>query len=173
MGPEDFLPMARRIARVRLNGAFGFGFSNEDLVQDGMLALVRRWPEYDPERSPLAVFAFIVLYRGMQDALRAYRPGTRQYPAEVGSWEIPRGSRQEPLWAALPDGASAVEDRVVMVVDVAAAIRVLSDRDRDVLRLRFVEDRTWDEIGELFGVTGSRMNQVGQAAVGVVRSRAA
>ena len=52
-------------------------------------------------------------------------------------------------------------------------MRVLTDRERDVLRLRFAEDLTQAEIGERVGVSQMHVSRIIRQAIGRLREAAA
>jgi RNA polymerase sigma-B factor len=52
------------------------------------------------------------------------------------------------------------------LVTIAAAARDLTPRERDVLRLRFVEDRTQTQIAETIGVSQMQVSRILRGAVG-------
>ena len=66
-----------------------------------------------------------------------------------------------------------VEDRRLLAVEegagVAAALRVLQPREREVLRLRFAEDLTQSEIGERIGISQMHVSRLLRQALGAVR----
>jgi RNA polymerase sigma-B factor len=52
-------------------------------------------------------------------------------------------------------------------------MRVLTERERDVLRLRFSEDLTQAEIGERVGVSQMHVSRIIRQAIGRLREAAA
>ena len=69
-----------------------------------------------------------------------------------------------------------VEDPGYYLADEAATVErlmsVLSDRDREVLRLRFAEDLTQSEIGARVGVSQMHISRLIRQAVGQLREAA-
>jgi RNA polymerase sigma factor FliA len=53
-----------------------------------------------------------------------------------------------------------ISDRAELADQVAAAVRQLSGREQTVLALRYHQDLTYAEIGEVFDVTESRISQI-------------
>lgn len=51
------------------------------------------------------------------------------------------------------------------------ALSVLTDRHREILRNRYEEHLTLNEIGELMGITGNRVRQLEHCAFGKIRRR--
>jgi RNA polymerase sigma-B factor len=69
-----------------------------------------------------------------------------------------------------------VEDPGFGVAEDSATVerlmRVLSDREREVLRLRFVEDLTQAEIGERVGVSQMHVSRIIRGAIARLREAA-
>ena len=72
--------------------------------------------------------------------------------------------------------AFGVEDRGFGEAEDAATVerlmRVLSEREREVLRLRFAEDLTQAEIGERVGVSQMHVSRIIRQAIGRLREAA-
>ena len=51
-------------------------------------------------------------------------------------------------------------------------MRVLSEREREVLRLRFEEDLTQSEIGEIVGVSQMHVSRLIRQSIGRLRTEA-
>jgi RNA polymerase sigma-B factor len=66
------------------------------------------------------------------------------------------------------DGFALVEDRAVL----DGLLRYLSSRDREVLRLRFEEDLTQAEIGELTGISQMQVSRIIRACLARLRELA-
>jgi RNA polymerase sigma factor for flagellar operon FliA len=72
------------------------------------------------------------------------------------------------------DGAPdpmAVVQAAETLRQLALAVAQLEERDRDVVRLYYLENRTLAEIGRLLGVTESRVCQLHTRLVGRLRGR--
>jgi len=69
----------------------------------------------------------------------------------------------------LTDPAAGVEDHETRGM-LAAAINELSEREKVVLTLYYFEGMTLAEIGEILGVTESRVCQIHTKAVGSLRT---
>ena len=68
------------------------------------------------------------------------------------------------------DPVSVVQDRET-VRQLALAVAQLGDRDREVIRMYYLENRTLAEIGRTLGVTESRVCQLHTRLVGRLRGR--
>lgn len=80
------------------------------------------------------------------------------------------GGVAELLACAEPDPGSVVQARETMR-QLNAAVAGLGERDREVVRLYYLENRTLAEIGRALGVTESRVCQLHSRLVGRLRGR--
>lgn len=71
---------------------------------------------------------------------------------------------------AAADPVAVVQQRET-VRQLSAAVSQLGDRDREVIRMYYVENRTLAEIGRILGVTESRVCQLHSRLVGRLRGR--
>lgn len=120
--------------------------------------------------------------------LRAPTDGELAAEVGVGVHELRSGSRQVQLISveALDENSSGVSEvmadeaapdpmTVVQTTEtlrqLALAVAQLGERDRAVVRLYYLENRTLAEIGRLLGVTESRVCQLHTRLVGRLRGR--
>jgi RNA polymerase sigma-B factor len=90
------------------------------------------------------------------------------------SLETPRGSEAEP-GETLADTVGGEEDgydRAEERATIARLMRSITPREREVLRLRFEEDLTQAEIGEIIGVSQMQVSRVIRQAVARLRHAA-
>jgi RNA polymerase sigma-70 factor (ECF subfamily) len=88
--------------------------------------------------------------------------------AQVSSTEV------ADVWESIPDGASSPEDRVVardQLKQVWQAVDGLTEKQRTVFVLRFVEDLELIEIAETTGMKESTVKSHLYRALGIVRER--
>ena len=138
--------------------------------KERVLALIRATEElsargHAPTPLELAEHTGIAL-EAVLDALEltaAARPSSLEEPAGGGDGDP--GSLGASLGGEDPE-LELVESRDV----VASSVRTLTPRERRVLYLRFVEDRTQTEIGEAIGVTQMQVSRILRHAL--ERSRA-
>jgi len=90
-----------------------------------------------------------------------FQPTSLDLPADASS-----GSTLGDLLPSARDGYDAAEARAVL----AAPMRGLGDRDRRVIYLRFVEERTQSEIGDEFGVTQATVSRWLRESLGRLRA---
>jgi len=115
----------------------------EDVVQETWLVAVRRLRDFDPEQG-----AFVAWLRGIaanviRNQLR--QSGTRAQ--ESGARGRESGGRE--LEAVAPDGRAAAED----AEHVARVLAALPERYESVLRAKYLEQRSVDEIALLWRET--------------------
>ena len=119
-----------------LRGALGDPVAAEDVLQQVLLEVWRRGPQYDPERGSLAAWVMTIARSRAIDELRRRRP--------------------EPVDpTALDEGALAEEaeaDRLLERWRMAALLGLLPEDEAELLRLRFYDELTQVEIAERTGV---------------------
>jgi RNA polymerase sigma-70 factor (ECF subfamily) len=131
--PEALIRRVYAYAAYRL----GDGPDAEDATSETFERAVRYRDTYDPRKGPPAAWVTGIARRCVEDVV-ARRQQTVAEPPEL---------------AAPGDLAADVERRL----DLAAALRRLDERDRDLLALRYGADLTARQIAELLG---SRTNAV-------------
>jgi RNA polymerase sigma factor (sigma-70 family) len=120
----------------------------EDLVSGGLEALIHAIDEYDPGRGrTLEQYAWVRVQRGVHDELDRYRAEPAQ-GAPSAEGVDPGGD---------PERASVCAEARTRFHD---AFHQLPERDRRVTVMRHVDGLTLREIGELLGVTTSRVCQI-------------
>ncbi|WP_299055965.1 sigma-70 family RNA polymerase sigma factor [uncultured Nocardioides sp.] len=117
------------------------------------------------EPTPDEISADLGVSRRDQDeaasARGCFQPTSLDLPADAAS-----GSTLGDLLPAAREGYDAAEARAVL----AAPMRALDARDRRVIYLRFVEERTQSEIGDEFGVTQATVSRWLRESLGRLRS---
>jgi RNA polymerase sigma-70 factor (sigma-E family) len=119
----------------------------EDVVQDAFLGLYRRWAGLADPANALTYVRSAVLNRCRNELRRRGRPGRQQ--------------------AAAPAGESA--EAAVLVGEehqrVLAAIRLLPDRQREALVLRFYLDLSEEEAARAMGISRGTVKSATSRAV--------
>lgn len=111
----------------------------DDFVQESYFRLLRSKLRTDDEDHRRA-YLFRIATNLMTDHYRKNRP-------------------EEPLWQDMPDGC-VPQGSVDRRSDVAAALRGLSPRDRQMLWLAYVEGSSHQELAKAFGLRRSSMKSV-------------
>lgn len=137
----------------------------EDIVQD---VFVHFHAKFDPERSKPTTY----LYRSIQDVMREYLRNSKTKQLHLNMAVKYDGSQKMCEFIM----NSIVEDVTHELVyesmnnaELKAAIKLLSDKQRQVILLLFVESRTQKETGATLGVSESRVNQIKWQALGRLR----
>lgn len=133
-------------------GFFGYRLNNradaEDLTQQTFERALKAWSRYDRERAAPQTWLLTIARNLLIDHLRADRSATRTPIGEEG---------------ISPDAKPFhTDDTVELGLDpeLAAALGELSDRDREVLALRYGGDLTGPEIADLLDLTLANVQQI-------------
>jgi RNA polymerase sigma factor (sigma-70 family) len=142
-----FAPLVHHV--VRHHGeALPEGCEFEDLVSGGLEALIRAIDQYEPgQRRTLEQHVWHRVHRGVRDEFARYAP------AVLATGAVPDG------FDAAADPALASERREARE-HFRDAFRQLPERERNIAVMRHVDGLTLREIGELLGVTESRVCQI-------------
>lgn len=108
----------------------------EDLAQDAMVSVWRRAASFDPAKAKASTWMFVIARNAWIDKLRRERTEL----AYRASLDLSEESDDE-----APDEAAV---RVQTETQISAALEMLSDDQRQVVRLAFFEDQTHTEIAE-------------------------
>ena len=151
----------------------------DDLVAEGMMALVEALRRFDPSRSvAFSTFAFHRVRGAVKDGLRKIEPTTgRRARSASGhrSGPNPGGelSRPSPTPAREPD--QLPDDHALRPDDVAArleayrrlagAVAQLPDRERALIEAHYGEDLTLDAAGRRLGLSKSWSSRLHARAI--------
>lgn len=156
---EAHLPLARRLA-LRYAGR---GEATDDLVQVGALALVRAVDRCDPTRKELPAY----LARCVDGELRHH---LRDRVAVV---RVPRGAPRRaavlPIDPQVADASPPLDEALVDRAALARATRRLDERERRILLLLYVCERTQAEVAEQLGLSQAHVCRLARGAVQKVR----
>ncbi len=151
----DFVEYVRARQHALLRAAYlvcGDVHLAEDLLQGALVKLAERWPRLKGEHPD--AYVRTILYR---DAVSAWRKRRREV---VG---LPARDDAEP--------SGPIEaDRVSERVDVERALASLTAKQRAVLVLRFVEDRSERESAAILGVSVGTVKSQTHAALDRLRT---
>jgi RNA polymerase sigma-B factor len=159
---EAHLPLARQMA-LRYAGR---GEQIDDLVQVGALALVRAVERCDPTRKELPAY----LARCVDGELRHHlrdRASVLRVPRRAPS---PRAVIV-PIALDLADERAPLDDALLDRAAIAAAARRLDDRERRIVLLLYVCDRTQAEVAEQLGLSQAHVSRLARRAVRTMRRR--
>lgn len=153
----------------------------EDLEQAGMLGVMRALQDYDPERGTFSTYAWQWVRQYVRRELDNHACTVR-VPVHLQAERRKRKEKMTPamrsLDAPLPDGMTTLHD----VLGSAPATREhdfeslleqagsrLSDRDRRILRGRYLHDYTLEQLGAELDVSRERIRQLEAKALAQLR----
>jgi len=115
------------------------------------------------------------LMQELADALGSDRSDVEEVVRTAcGSWGV---SLDEPMHSGatlaelLPDAADDFANQVVVHRDLSEAVRGLTPREKQLLHLRFVDERTQSEIGAALGVSQMQVSRLWAAIITKLRSQ--
>jgi RNA polymerase sigma-B factor len=165
---QAHLPLVRSIARRYA----GRGEPVEDLVQVGTIGLIKAVDRFDPARGrKLSALARPSIeseirhhLRDRASVLRVPRTDHEAAASRGESAAVQAVALREEL-APAPDDSEAVEARLLL----AGGAAVLDERERRLLHLRYVEDRSQAEIATEMGLSQAHVSRLLRAALERVR----
>lgn len=146
-------PGVVRYCRGRLGWVGGAHTTADDVAQEVCLAVFRALPDYRERGRPFSAFVYAIASHKVADAQRA----AVRDPSVTAIEALPDR----------PDTSAGPEERAVASEEtrrLAALLRTLPDRQREILVLRVAVGLTADEVGAALGLSA--------AAVRVYQSRA-
>lgn len=151
---QEWSPIVWAVIRRNFSYIPGHVSGPEDLFQEGMIGLLRALPRYDKSRSKFVTWATNTARFAILDSLRSNAFGPRD--SEIAVLSL---NNKTDEMAAEPIDLIADHSDEYSARDIVLAIDSLPERTRLILRLRFV-DWTQEEVGELLGLTASRICQL-------------
>jgi RNA polymerase sigma factor for flagellar operon FliA len=178
---QQHIPLVHKVAK-RIARRLPHVVQLDELVSAGTLGLIDALTRFDPTRAQwFAQYAEIRIRGAILDELRHMDWLPRAERARVR-----RGEQAETLHAVVSiddvredgfDSVGSADDlspsagleHSAKKQRLAAAIAALPHKQQQVLSLYYVEELTLKQIGELLGVTESRICQIHRAAVAALR----
>jgi RNA polymerase sigma factor (sigma-70 family) len=130
----------------------------EDLTQQTFERALKAWSRYDPARGAVSTWLFAIARNLLVDHYRRDRSSTQT------------SMDADPATERLMPSIAGPEMALGISPDLATALAVLSDRDREVLALRFGGDLTGPEIAELLDLSLANIQQILSRALRRLRS---
>lgn len=118
----------------------------EDLTQNAFERALRAWPRYDERKASPKTWLLSIAHNLLIDHYRS--SGRRVEPTEDGELHRHAGTTGGP------------ENDLGLSPELAAALATLSQRDREVVALRFGGDLTGPEIAELLDLSLANVQQI-------------
>lgn len=134
-------------------GFFGYRLSSrqeaEDLTQATFERALNAWQRYDPERASMRTWLLAIARNLLIDHYRRDR-STRNEPLPDENTEL------------TPLGAPVVgdDDRPGLGAELEQALTELSERERELVALRYGGDLTGPEIAEITGLSVANVHQI-------------
>src|SRR5215211_7134278 len=171
---ERFMPLARRLAARYAGGAEPF----DDLVQVASVGLVKAIDRFDPVRgTAFSTFAVPTILGELKRHFRD-RGWSVHVPRDVQERilkveralaELPAKLGHAPTVQEIGQRIEATDEEVLEAI--GPVLKEISERDRMVLHLRFVEDLTQSEIAERVGVSQMHVSRILRATIEKLRQR--
>jgi RNA polymerase sigma factor (sigma-70 family) len=184
VNPADHLGLVWKIAH-----RFRTHVPIEDLVQEGSIGLLRAAERFDPGRG--VVFATYAGHwieakikhylrekasvvrlpsRVHDDAIKAREP----LPAPASSLDAVSGPEGQTLYdvcAVEVESADKIAERSEQADIVWSTVDTLERRSKRILRGRFLEGKTFTELGDELGLSKQRVEQIEKLALRTLRPR--
>jgi RNA polymerase sigma factor (sigma-70 family) len=151
MRPSDFSAIYDEHV-WQIYGFFAYRLSRrddvEDLTQLTFERALRSWKRYDPSRASMATWLLAIARNLLIDHFRARRDEREQSLGQLHAGEPMRTI------------ATSDTPSLGLEPDLESALARLSDRERELIALRFGADRSGPEIAELTGLTLANVQQI-------------
>ena len=115
----------------------------EDLTQATFERALRAWSRFDPRRASVSTWLLAIARNLLIDHYRR-----------------DRSSLTDPIDERLAPAVPGPEERLTASPELLGALARLSERDREVLALRFGGDMTGPEIADLLNLTLANVQQI-------------
>ncbi len=159
---EKYKLIIFKIAKKLTNEGVGVEF--DELVQRGYLALLEAVNNFkQTRRNKFTTY----LYPCVEGVMRG-KP-VRGFTVSLND-EFGRGDDKGELIDFIPAPGRSPEDEVFST-EIAKALAILPHRERDVMRLRYIEDMTLEETGKALGFRKQRAEQIEKQAIDRLRKR--
>ena len=130
----------------------------EDLTQVTFERALRSWDRFDPKRASVKTWLLAIARNALIDHYRGDRVGQQRPLPEPGETQLPESAIVEPDERGLgPEPA------------LARALGRLSERERELIALRYGGDMTGAEIAKVTGLTLANVQQILSRALRALR----
>ncbi len=168
------------VATEKAERAEAAGVTREDLLQEAFFALLQAVEAFDPETGfSFTSFLKWPVKNTVNRALGIRTKRDREDPIfSASSLDAPIGEEDgEPLLSFLPDPEDPIEEaderlfREELREDLERSLAELPDREAEVIRARYFEDQTIEQIGDRVGCSAERARQIEQEALDALRMK--
>ncbi|WP_457678177.1 sigma-70 family RNA polymerase sigma factor [Thermovibrio sp.] len=185
----EHLPLVKKVAnkiyRRIPEGVIEF----EELVNTGVIGLIKAVENYDEKKAKFSTYAYIKVRGEILDYLRKLDFLPRSVREKVKNGEIDKLKEEVISLVSIEEKLFSNSDRFtlkdllvsreptpeeeLLLKDakerLAEAVKKLSDKEQLVLQLIFVEEMDLKSIGEILGISVSRVSQIKGAALKKLR----
>lgn len=128
----------------------------EDVTQMAFERALKAWKRYDPARASVKTWLLSIAHNLLIDHYRAAKGPTDELDDDLAERH---GAR-----------IAGPEQDLGLSPELAAALRKLAQRDREIIALRFGGDLTGPEIAELLGLSLANVQQILSRSLRKLRS---
>ncbi len=160
----DNIRLAFHIAKFYTRRARALGLTREDLHQEAVVGLLRASHGFNPSLgTQFSSFACIAVRHHLQNVLTA-----RRFRMLRGLPVSPQGTvfDSEDGHTQSPDAAAMLSEGKERVTRL---LRLLQARERAIFQMYFWRDMSFAQIGEHVGLSGERVRQIFDRAMGRLR----
>ena len=149
---EEQRPKLLAMVQRRLDPALAARLSAEDILSDAFLEARRKWPAF---KAQPALTPYAWLYRIVRDCLiEAWRRQSRACRSPDRELPWPERSSLQLVLGLVGSGSSPSEHlaRAELRQQVAETLKLLKDKDREILWMRHHDDLSFQEAAAVLGI---------------------
>ena len=181
----EHLPLVKKVANKIYKRIPEGVVDFEELVNTGVIGLIKAIDKYDEKKAKFSTYAYIKIRGEILDYLRKLDFLPRSVRGKIKKGEIEDLKEEIASFISLEEKLFSESDRFTvkdtlvsnnptpeeelilsdMKNRLADAIRKLSEREKLVLQLIFVEELDLKSISEVLGISVSRVSQIQSAAL--------
>ncbi|RKQ63245.1 RNA polymerase sigma-28 (SigD/FliA/WhiG) subunit [Thermovibrio guaymasensis] len=181
----EHLPLVKKVANKIYKRIPEGVVDFEELVNTGVIGLIKAIDKYDEKKAKFSTYAYIKIRGEILDYLRKLDFLPRSVRGKIKKGEIEDLKEEIASFISLEEKLFSESDRFTvkdtlvsnnptpeeelilsdMKNRLADAIRKLSEREKLVLQLIFVEELDLKSISEVLGISVSRVSQIKSAAL--------
>lgn len=130
----------------------------EELFQVGCMGLVKAYNSYDIDKGSLFITLATICVRN--ELLMYDRDMKRNKEVYILNNPIPSEGNEVEFIDIMKDEKCDIENSVVNDISISQAMDKLSQRDKDIINLRFIEGRTQKEVGDIFNLSQPQLGRI-------------
>jgi len=181
----EHLPLVKKVANKIYNRIPEGVVDFEELVNTGVIGLIKAIDRYDEKRAKFSTYAYIKIRGEILDYLRKLDFLPRSVRGKIKKGEVEDLKEEIVSFISIEEKLFSESDRFTikdtlvssnptpeeelilndMKSRLADAISRLSDREKLILQLIFVEELDLKSISEILGISVSRVSQIKTAAL--------